>query len=78
MQLPKHQKTAIAINFSLQSAQQCHYVQLLRLKFAMGAVLRVLGRSPQPSRHGGLGAEPQRSKILHFFARTNLILGIFC
>ena len=55
-----------------------------------GAVLGVVGVEPlPPEANGGLGAEPpatgrwgsgaepQRSKILHFFCQNNLILELF-
>ena len=58
-------------------------VQASSQKFAMGGLLKNLGVEPPaaggqwgygseaPSRqkHGGLGAEPQRSKILHFLQK---------
>ena len=61
-------------------------------KFAIaGAVLGVWGRSPllpeaieglgaKPSAAGGTGVwgqSPQRLKILHFFFKNNLILGLY-
>ena len=35
------------------------------------------GKAPSRWRHGGLGAEPQRLKILRFFFKNNLILGLY-
>ena len=44
-------------------------------EFAMGGCFGGLGGGPSSCwRHGDLGAEPQRLKTSHFFAKMNLIL----
>ena len=35
------------------------------------------GEAASSRKYEGLGAEPQRLKILHFFFKNNLILGLF-